>query len=64
MNTETKSSNDRGAMPDPRGCCCAFMRYAPENAREILERRYANGEISKDQYDQIKRDIEPDRSLS
>ena len=29
-----------------------------ETAREILDRRYANGEITKEQYDQMKRDID------
>lgn len=28
-----------------------------ETAREILDRRYASGEITKEQYDQMKRDI-------
>jgi len=29
-----------------------------ETPREILDRRYANGEITKEQYEQMKRDIE------
>ena len=30
-----------------------------ETPRQILDRRYASGEITKDQYEQIKGDIEP-----
>ncbi len=29
----------------------------PETARDILERRYANGEITKEQFEQMKRDL-------
>lgn len=40
-----------------------FSRYnqrgeSRETAREILDRRYAMGEIAKEQYEQMKRDIE------
>ena len=31
---------------------------APQSAVEILKQRYARGEISKDQFDQMKRDVE------
>jgi len=30
----------------------------------ILDRRYASGELTKDQYDQMKHHIEPDRNPS
>ena len=33
-----------------------------ETARQILDRRYASGDLSKEQYDSMKRDIEQDRS--
>ena len=33
-------------------------RERRETAREILDRRYAGGEIAKEQYEQMKRDIE------
>ncbi|MHB1094403.1 MAG: SHOCT domain-containing protein [Thiobacillus sp.] len=29
-----------------------------ENARELLDRRYARGEISREEYQQIKKDLE------
>src|SRR2546425_260787 len=32
--------------------------YGQDNAAEILRRRYASGEITKDQFDQMMRDIE------
>jgi len=36
--------------------------YGPDGAAEILRRRYASGEITKDQFDQMTRDIEQSRS--
>ncbi len=43
------------------GGCCGGGHYGHygdrENAMEILRQRYARGEISKDQYEQMKRDI-------
>jgi putative membrane protein len=33
-----------------------------ETPRQILDRRYASGEITKEQYDQMKRDIDPGQS--
>ncbi|HMN73222.1 MAG TPA: SHOCT domain-containing protein [Rhodoblastus sp.] len=30
---------------------------APESARDILDKRYARGEITKDQYEAMKRDL-------
>ena len=36
--------------------------YGPDGAAEILRRRYASGEITKDQFDQMMRDIEQSRS--
>ncbi len=38
----------RGPSPGPR----------PESARDILDRRYASGELTKDQYEQMKRDLQ------
>jgi putative membrane protein len=29
----------------------------PESARDILDQRYARGELTKEQYDQMKRDL-------
>ena len=33
-------------------------RDAPRNALEILKERYANGEIDRDQFERMRRDIE------
>lgn len=33
-------------------------RKSPESAREILDRRYARGEISREVYAQMKKDLE------
>lgn len=50
----------------PFGCC----RYRPglgvrrwaDTPRQILDQRYASGEITNEQYERIKRDIESSRS--
>lgn len=41
-----------------------MSRHGGETARHVLDRRYAAGEITKEQYDQMKRDIESDRGSS
>jgi putative membrane protein len=35
-----------------------FVAADQENALEILKKRYARGEVSKDEFEKIKRDIE------
>lgn len=42
----------RGGMTDCSRCC-----HASESAREIPDKRYAVGEISKDEYEEKKRDM-------
>ena len=39
------------------GAAMLLMRRTGPTAREILDRRYAAGEISKEQYEQMKRDL-------
>jgi putative membrane protein len=34
-------------------------RPSPESALDILKRRYARGEISREQYEAMKKDLEP-----
>ena len=53
--TETTQENGSRAMPR---CCCGPSGRAPESARDILDRRYANGEITKEQYEQMRRDLQ------
>ena len=36
---------------------CSIYRHASESAREILDKRYALGEISKEEYEEKKRDM-------
>jgi hypothetical protein len=40
-----------------RGCGCKSSREVGSSAREILDRRYASGEINREQYEQMKQDL-------
>jgi uncharacterized membrane protein len=50
----------------PFGCCSSRKgprtRWWAEMPRQILDRLYASGEITNEQYERIKRDIESDPS--
>jgi putative membrane protein len=37
----------------------SFRKPRSESAREILDKRYARGEIGKEEYEEKKRDLEP-----
>lgn len=39
-------------------CRCSPSCCAPEPARAVLDRRYAEGELTKEQYEAMKRDLE------
>lgn len=58
MNTKTSPPPEQDAQAPRAGCCCAPMRCGSESARDILDRRFAKGELTKEQYDDIKRQIE------
>lgn len=58
MTTETSSKPERGVQAQRAGCCCAPMRCGSENARDILDRRLASGDLTKEQYEEIKRQLE------
>ena len=53
--TETTQRNGRRAMP---GCCCGPCGCTSESARDILDRRYVSGEITKEEYEQMRGDLE------
>jgi len=38
-------------------CGCRSGRASGESARDIVDRRYASGEITREQYQQIKQDL-------
>jgi Short C-terminal domain len=59
MNTETKSPDQQAASPRS-GCCCGpmMMGGGQEDAQAILDRRYAKGEITKEQYEEMKRELQ------
>ena len=42
---------------DDKSCGCKSPSRSGTSAREILDRRYASGEITRDQYEQMKQDI-------
>ncbi len=44
-------------MDRDRGPYCQSSNYGSENSIQIVERRYANGEISREQYIQMKEDL-------
>lgn len=43
----------RGSLP----WCGMMGTHSHETPRQILDRRYAGGEITREQYDQMKRDL-------
>lgn len=51
---ETRVAARTSAAP----CCCWPSRCAPEPARDVLDRRYAKGELTQEQYEAMKRDLE------
>jgi Short C-terminal domain len=57
MTTETKS-NDQDMSPPRAACCCGPMFGTQEDARAILDRRYAQGEITKEQYEEMRRALD------
>ena len=40
------------------GCMDGHSGHGGENAKDILARRYASGEISREDYQQMKKDLE------
>lgn len=58
MTSKTTSPPEHDMQTPRAGCICAPMRCWKESARDILDRRLANGELTKEQYEEIKRDIE------
>lgn len=59
MTTGNSSSKpEQGTRAVSAGCCRGPMRRASESARDILDRRLAKGELTKKQYEEIKREIE------
>jgi putative membrane protein len=50
----------RGGMPRMMSPMCGHHRHHGESvsAKEILERRYARGEIGREEYQKIKQDLE------
>lgn len=58
MTTKTSSPPEHDTPTSRAGCCCAPMGCWNESARDILDRRFANGELTKEQYEEFKREIE------
>jgi hypothetical protein len=62
MTTETKSTDSQATQPS-RSCCCGPTESAADNAREILDRRYASGDITREQYEQLRSAIAADSNI-
>jgi hypothetical protein len=58
MTTETSSKPEQGAQAARATCCCGPMRCGSESARDILDRRFASGELTKEQYEEMRRQLE------
>lgn len=59
----TKTTAEPEPTTPPRGSgCCGPMRWTCESPRDILDRRYASGELTKEQYEAMRRDLEQSRS--
>jgi len=55
----TEADKAREAAPTRAApCCCGPSRCSPEPARAVLDRRYAEGELTKERYEAMKRDLE------
>jgi len=61
-----RAGRGRGTLWAPFGCCMPRrgprQRWWAETPLQILARRYASGEITNEQYERIKRDIERSQS--
>lgn len=57
MTTNTQSGKPLN-VPSEHPCCCGPMWRAPEDARAILGRRYASGEITREQYEEVQRALD------
>ena len=54
-----QADKTRETAQTPASPCCSWASHCgPEPARAILDRRYAKGEITKEQYEAMKRDLE------
>lgn len=57
-----RRSSGHGAPRFPAGWCNpgsgSMARWWAETPKQVLDRRYASGEITREQYEQMKRDIE------
>jgi uncharacterized membrane protein len=58
MTTDTLSNRVQSTQATRAGCCCAPMRCGSESVRDILDRRLASGELTKEQYEEIRRQLE------
>ena len=54
----TEADKNRETAQARAACCCVPSCRAPETARAILDRRYAAGELGKEQYEAMRRDLE------
>jgi putative oligomerization/nucleic acid binding protein len=54
--TEANKSSETG-QARAASCFCGPFHCGQESVRAVLDRRYANGELTKEQYESMKRDL-------
>ncbi len=57
MTDEVQAHAKEASKDGGCGCSCGGSHADHETAREILDRRYASGQITKDQYEEMKQDL-------
>jgi uncharacterized membrane protein len=55
--SEPTSQTAEATQDAEQGCCSGSSRKCGRSAREVLDRRYAGGEITREQYEDMKKHL-------